>query len=241
VTRLTFVTKLGLSFGNAPETAAPNELIISGRGGHFDLLRKLKNAALELGGTDPDGWIEMLKEQGIIPKTNKTDLGSGTYESSTGQLLMDAKRKHFSVNTPRTAVVSMEAGASRVGLLEVSSPDAVLVALTSLDDKPLPESRRMLAFVLTDAQNTDMTFTDKSRTTLKSFGTFPPQIKTIALKLTLHGRNAAGTKVYPLSLDGTRRDALVLKTAPQGQSPDLQIDTGRIKGGPTTYFEITLE
>lgn len=244
VTRLTFLTKLGLSFGNAPDTAAANELVISGRAGQFDIVRKLKKAALEMGWADPDGWVATLKDQGIIPKANRSNLGAGLYESSTGQLLMDAKRKLFTVNTAKSAVVSMEAGTSRIGMLTVSSENAaILAAASSLDDKPLPDSRRMLVFLLTDAQNTGMTFTDASRTTLKNFGTFPPQIKTAAVALTLHGRSPHGAKVYPLSLDGSRRPPLSLPKTDAASPKDLHIpiDTETLKGGPTTYFEITFE
>ncbi len=97
---------------------------------------------------------------------------------------------------------------------------AVLVALSAMDGRPLPSSKRMLMFVLTDAQNSGMTFADAERTQLKSLGKLPVQILSVAI--TFQMALVPRLENFGAGLNGERREQVPLKATPDGWSTDIR-------------------
>jgi hypothetical protein len=162
------------------------------------------------------------------------------FQSDTGQLVIDSGAGLIQVVTDRTVALVLKGGDASVNALSVRGASGpALFAVSSLDKKPVAQSRHLLVWVLTDAINTGMTFADAERTTIKTLGKFPPQIQTISATLRIAAENSAGLKVWPLALGGTRRAPIPLTRA--GNTVELRVDTAALPDGPALFFEIAEE
>jgi len=93
------------------------------------------------------------------------------FVSSTGEIRCDLKRKVFQVTTPRTEAFVLTAGQRAAGeAMSVASTDTfATIGATSLDGKPLKQSRRVLLVHVTDMQNENTVFVNsRMESTLKS-------------------------------------------------------------------------
>jgi hypothetical protein len=136
--------------------------------------------------------------------------------------------------------LALKGGDASVGALSVRTASGpAMFAVSSLDKKPIAQSRHLLLWVLTDAINTGMTFADAERTTIKTLGKFPPQVRTISATLRVAAENSAGLKAWPLTLGGARREAIPLTQA--GGAIELHVDTAALPDGPALFFEIAGE
>ena len=109
-------------------------------------------------------------------------------------------------------------------------------ALASLDGKPIASSKRLLIWVLTDAENTGMQFTNSSRETIVRLGGWPPRARTISAEVRIGLQATQPMRVWPLSLAGERRSELPSKLANGELS--FTLDTGALPNGPALFFEI---
>jgi hypothetical protein len=142
--------------------------------------------------------------------------------------------------TDRTVALVLKGGDASAGTLTVGAASGpALFAVSTLDQKPIAQSRHLLLRVLTDAINTGMTFADPERTTIKTRGKFPPQVQTISATLRVASENSAGLKAWPLTLGGTRRQAIPLTQT--GDAIELHVDTAALPDGPALFFEIAGE
>jgi hypothetical protein len=201
-------------------------------------LAKLVDHAERLGvsGADDDVLVE-LRQKGLLPTTNVSDFGSQRFQSDTGEILLQAKERRFSVDTSRTDVLVLADGTGRSGALTVRDPTApVLVAVSSLDSAPVETSRHMLVFVVTDAQNSGMEFADASRTTLLRLGQLPVQLQRVPVGVDVLNMANGPAQIYSLSLSGERRDEVALTDT--GAGLNFTVDTGALPGGPSTMFEV---
>ena len=85
--------------------------------------------------------------------------GRGSGVSDTGQLTYDRRAGVMTIDTPRTQAVVGNLGSGKRSLSNVSfqfANDAATVAVSSLDDRPLASSRRMLVSCVADAANRGM-------------------------------------------------------------------------------------
>ncbi len=185
-----------------------------------------------------DNRIASLHQAGLLASDNRTNTVKGLYQTDTGQLVLDSRRKRLSVVTPNTeAVVFDTPEPIALNNLDVEQADGpALVSVSSMDGQPLQTSRRMLVILATDARNSGMRFADSAETTLQDLGKTPVLIRTAKVKLKLRNRNAAQLKVFSTTLSGKRGDVIPVNREADGIG--FVLDTAKLSHGPTTYFEI---
>lgn len=185
-----------------------------------------------------DTAIVSLRRGGVISPDNKTDPRRGVFQSDTHQLTLSRDDKLMIVNTPRSqgATLTKKGRTVTTDQLELTcegAPAAVLVS--SLTDQPLAKSDRLLLIIATDALNTDMTFTDRTRTELISRGGMPVLLNTTKLTVSLRHDHPETLSLWALAANGTRVERIPLKIT--GNRVSAAIDTAALKAGPTPYFE----
>jgi len=130
-----------------------------------------------------DTAIASLRRSGVLSADNKTDPRRGVFQSDTGQLTLNRNDKSMIVNTPRSqgAALSEKGQTFTTDALTMTCQGApAAVCVSSLTDQPLAQSNRLLLVIATDALNTDMTFTDRTRTELLKRGKMPILLQLIA-------------------------------------------------------------
>lgn len=147
--------------------------------------------------------------------------------SDTGEvrwLQVGDKQWVFLVDTPKTKVAAGRLTGQELkwGPLSVKATPGqtghCVVALTSLDDKPLAQSRRMLLVAASRVENQGMQWDEKRRTVGKNWGAGPTMAEQVVLAC------AAGRDMKVTPLDGA---GLPLKEGPvqQGKQFTLQAPT----------------
>lgn len=181
--------------------------------------------------------LATLQRRQLIPAGNRTDPESGIFQSDTGELLMEIQDRRFSVVTPKTEGTSFDRNPLQLEQLTVESADGpALVAASSVDDRALAASRRILLILSTDALNTGMRFADASRRTLQDIGSLPVLMRTSRVTLVLRHEHPERLRLYANALNGNRRKALAMEVV-EG-AVRFTLDTGNMDGGPTTFFEL---
>ncbi len=160
---------------------------------------------------------------------------SGTKQvSDTGEFTLVPGKKQFQVVTPRSEVALLSAGTELAGsFMTVRNQRSYGVFfITSLDHRPLVESRRMLLLHLTDVQNSGIRFDDESCSMLRNWGTMPLRFR--------HGVAEVSLKLSPLvRISALGLDGLPLrevKGKPSNGGVTLTLDNA--DGGVMAY-EIT--
>ncbi|MHB1158276.1 MAG: hypothetical protein ACYC26_15740 [Phycisphaerales bacterium] len=187
-----------------------------------------------------DTAIASLRRSGALSPDNKTDPRRGIFQSDTNQLTLSRDDKLMIVNTPRSqgATLAKKGQTVTTDQLELTcqgAPAAVLVS--SLTDQPLRQSDRLLLIIATDALNTDMTFTDRTRTELVKQGRMPILMRTTKLTVSLQHDHPDRLTLWALAANGTRVEQVSLRI--EGNRATATIDTAALKNGPTPYFEWT--
>lgn len=135
--------------------------------------------------------VAVMRETGILPAENRTDMARRIYESDTGEILMNSAENGFVLTTPRLeGVLVRETLPVRADKLEVlSSSVPAMTAAASLDAaKPLGESSHLLVVYSTDALNSGMRFTSPDRTVIEEVGELPVLIRTGRAKIAVRNR-----------------------------------------------------
>ncbi len=141
-----------------PVIAVPEERVdLSGR----DVIRRVRD----------DMFFAELRRAGIIPEYETGQSGRPVI-SSTGEIELDSGRRSLKVMTARSEALVVSPGERSAGrFLSVENgraPAAFFAA--SLDNRALPDSRRILLLHLTDVKSENMAFSDKEMTILKDIG-----------------------------------------------------------------------
>ncbi|WP_143084354.1 beta-galactosidase [Nitrosospira briensis] len=236
LSKLAFISPLGLDFRPIPQAPKSGELWVNLTGSQPWWSVKTEKGPAAGRDLRSDS-VAALRDRGIIDSGNLSQPGNRRFQSDTGQFLIDSGAGLIKVNTDRTVALVFNGGNASAGALSIRSASVpVLFAVSSLDGKPITQSRRMLLWALTDAINTGMTFADAERTTLKAIGKFPPQLQTISAVIKVATEHGAELKAWPLSLSGVRREPIPLTRV--GDAVELQLDTARMPEGPAVFFEI---
>ena len=181
--------------------------------------------------------VENLRAGGILSVDNRTDVAAGRFESDTGEIMMDVPYNQLTVSTAKTEAAALAAN-SRVKFKVLSidgcTNNAVL-ALTSMDGKPLTESERMILVCATEELNSGIRLTS-DRVTLLDPGRYPVLLKCCRFKVGMKLKAGRGYQLYPLSVNGVRRAPLPL-TQRNGQW-FAEVDTATLPEGPTVFFEL---
>jgi len=191
---------------------------------------------------------KLLREKGIIGEDNISDPAKGVYQSDTGELVLNLAEGSIKVSTPRTEAVVWKKGmkSAKLGRLNVLSSDAdATVALTSVDAKPLSDSRRMVLVYNTDNASTGVELS-LDRKMLKTRGRLPILVKTgkfsVEIELPKGGFFSSifskrQYRVYALKMNGARVQEVPAKI--EDGVMRLDIDTAKLEKEPALYYEIT--
>ena len=124
-----------------------------------------------------------------------------------GQMILDEEKGVFGMVTPRTCGFSVESGSASAGPLSATiSMAPATVWASSLDDKPIEKSSRILLSHVTDVQDHGTVFSDDSRTILLKWGWMPHLMARGVAKISLRLADGATPTVYALRADGSRGD-----------------------------------
>lgn len=240
LSRLAFTTGVGLDFGPVPKASTRGELSVDVTGSAPNWQRQLESVISKARDEVPTETLEALRAAAIVGPRNATLSADRLYQSDTEQLTVDSRRRLILVDSPRTAVIVMQGGSAGSATLAVKEADGpVLIAVSSLDGEAIAASRRMLMWVLTDAQNTGMQFESGERTVLRALGAFPPLVRTVRSDVTISRPGARAVRVWPLSLAGERRTAIAGRVERDGIA--VRIDTAALSEGPALFFEIQVD
>ena len=144
------------------------------------------NASFQMDAATKNAWREACR--------------TGKAISSSGEIRLDAGKRTFAVNTPKSVTATLDRGTLTVGILTVRNADTFqTVAAHSLDGKPLNVSDSILLFHLTDVTNTGMT-TSGDKTMLHSWGKPPMLLRRGSAAVELHCD--APRNVTALNADG---------------------------------------
>ena len=230
----------GCSVDITEKPVAKKEVIMNRVGGSAVQVRQLDSSIADMRNSifDLDAVVRNLKKRGLIPQNNRTSRDKSIYESSTGELLMDASRNFMTINTARFQGLCGEAGSKaafpnfRVDGMNRRG----CIALASIDGrKPLNESKRMLLFLVTNALNSGMSFVSDDHFQRLQNGTLPILLETGTFSLSLKTKHAPSLKAWALGIDGSRLAELPLKKSGDGIS--LVVNTAAIPNGPSLYVE----
>jgi len=201
---LALVTRVGTFLGKGP---APADLVLPLTDAAAQATPKERVLAAdpysgETGGTT----IAELGRRGWLPAGNATNLATNRLQSETGELLVDGPRDVLVLNTPQTAGGYAPAGQTiQAGAVTVTIDETdATVWVSSVDGKPIAQSRRLLITHLTDLQNTGERFGERARKTLLEWGQLPHLVlagrATVRLKLAAAGQ----AEVWALATSGRR-------------------------------------
>lgn len=180
--------------------------------------------------------VAQMKTNGILSTENRTAPERRIFESDTGELLMDCGRKQLLVTTPRTEAAAVASG-ERVALKTVSALQSSVpscIALSSVDNRPLSSSSRMVLVYQTEEANSGMVL-GGDRATLHALGARPILCRIGKMSLSAKLK-PANWRLFALGLDGSRREELPVES--RNGILSLTIDTASLKSGPTVFFEL---
>ncbi len=184
--------------------------------------------------------VPFLKSKGILPASNRSN-GTTFFESSTGELRMDTRKKFLSVNTPRLQGICSETGGSAdLGDIQIlSMSTSGCLAAVALDGmKPLREARRIVLVYSTNALNRGMRFTSPDMTRLLSDGLDNEiLLQTGRFRIRLKNINASAFRLYPLDLAGNRMKPIPPERT-DSDSISFSVDTAEI---PALFFEVVTD
>ena len=244
-TRLALVTGFAVETGDKGK-AAKNQIVIPAAGGSSLIIRSQGTAGYTQAQDSKNGTFQFdsairdLKQAKILPKNNRSSEKQGIYESSSGELFLNASKHFMSINTPRFQGICGEAGTkAKLNEFEVKQLGVRgnLSAVSLENGKTLADSEQILIVFATNALNTGMVFEDASHRTRIQNGTTPILLETGRFRAALANRNAGKFKLYALGTDGKRLAELPLKQS--AGTIGIDVDTAAIPNGPVVYFELT--
>jgi len=187
-----------------------------------------------------DAACALMKAKGILPQDNLSVPSRGVFQSDTGEIVLRSHEKLMKVATPRSEAVTLEAGKGEdVGSLKiVGSSCPALVAACAVDGEELGKSGRVVLVYSTAVANGGMELSGDGVAMVKPGG-LPVLMRAGKLSATLRNADAEGMSLYALGFDGSRREKLPLTA--EGGVVKIDLDTAKLKDGPTTFFELVNE
>lgn len=220
-------TDLRFSWVLNPENPAPT------------LTNKIVDKLKRWAGAPEKAWgknLQILQQQGVLSQDNTSD--GDRFESDTKEIVLDINQPYLQVNTEKTQAVAFAEllPPDLPNLKVISASEPALISLSSLDDKPINDSERLLLILATDARNTAMKFQDDSGKVLQQLGHLPVVIKAGRYSLQINNTNFDKLKLYALGLNGARKTEM--KLVKGNKSVKVDIDLAKLTGGITTFFEL---
>lgn len=228
-----------------PPYPKPDLMLLPGDGGDVAITGEgmggMANVIDKGDGSDLTRIISLLKSKGVLSAENRSSAAKDIYQSDTQELTLSVLDGQFTVITPRTegAILKENAKTALNSVRLISTTIPAAVAVISLDEAPLAESKRMLLIYSTDAANTGLE-TSPDRVTLVKHGTLPILVETGTVKVAVKNAAAASMKCHALGMNGQRREMVPLRESP-GDEIRILIDTGALAKGPALFFELAAD
>lgn len=166
---------------------------------------------------DCDTGLKIVAKSGKLGK-GSIDLEAQRFVSSTGELVLDRGRECWQAVTPRSEAFLLEAGQKLTGNFAEAEPGLARAAILvgALDDRQLPESKRILILHLTTTRNAGAVYDDREPALINHFGQAPLLMQHGTARLSFKGQ-AADYQLYALALNGRRLGELKLQEVSPGR------------------------
>ena len=236
---LAWVTRVGTFLLNDTKTVPADIVLPFGAGAEGCSGGEVLRADPYAGDTGQKA-LELMRAKGWL-QGNATDLGNNRLQSDTGEILIDASRDVMVLDTPRTAGGYAPEGAT-------IETDAVTVHLdqtygtvwvSSIDDQPIRQSKRLLLVHLTDLQNSGIHFGEKARQTLFRWGGLPHLVHDGTATVRVKLAEAGQAKVWELATSG-RRVAPVPTKVEDGELV-ITVTARNASGKARMLYEVAVE
>ena len=267
VRSLSLVTGLGLDIDGATKTLVDSGKNLASYKAQLDIYKPGQLDLYTSNGVQrfnryPTEWtnegftdlgIQNLRDAGLIGSSNITNAYSGIYQSDTGQITLTVPKKEMRVITNKTEATTFDVQSTTFSPINLqslsilSADSSALVSISVMDTaSTIASSKRMLIILSTDAVNTEMGFTDSTRTSLSNkaidgkpdFGKLPVLVRVAKVKLALKKSNTKTLKVYSVDLRGQRKQLIPI-TSQTPSKIEFELDISKLTQGATTYFEIS--
>ena len=185
------------------------------------------------------GTVAELRKRNILSPKNTSDPEKQLFVSETGELTLDLVKERLKIITPKTEAVTLRPNDANVtlGIMSVKEADTgCAAALTSLDDRPLTESRRMMFVLNTTSVAKGLVLSGDRGTLLEPGERAVPLMETARVSLSIRKDNSAAWTLHPLSLNGKRRRAIPVEY--RNGTLNFRIDTASLLDGTTPFFEL---
>ena len=182
----------------------------------------------------PDVYRQYKADSSIIPF-----IGSTTKDllKLNKAISINNESGTFIITTEKTCGGFTESGAVNAGALTFDvNGTAATIWISSLDNKPLKSSSRMLLTHLTDIQNTNIHYAEEERQTLLDWGTLPHLVRNGNAKISIALLQPELFKVYALETDGSRVGEIPVKVV-KGRLC-FNAKTATFKANATIIYEI---
>ena len=235
--RLAMIVKFGCAFGD-DSIKVPVDLTL-GLASHAPQGKSHETGDV-LGHAGLTAITKRIQAEKWLPDGNKSDLQDGIrrLQTASGQFVIDFSNGCFTLDTARTAGGYAEAGGTiatkaGVGITIVDTPATVWAS--SLDDRPLSASGRILLTHLTDVQNNGIRFAEQERKTQLSWGDLPLVARVgKAVVMLKRDKDARPLRAWAIAMDGERLAELPLTTDADG-TIRLQLDVRGPEGARMLY------
>lgn len=174
--------------------------------GKTPLLPAGTRLAVLLSGEPPSGDIPHHNAAGAL---KELELDRTRFVSDTGEIILDAKTKTFTVSTPKSEGFVLAARQMlEGGFAGVRNGDTFAgFLIAAMDGETLEKSNRYLLLHMTMNHNTGIHFRDPAMTIVEEWGGTPLLLRRNRAEITLK-RNLTGFTLYAVELDGSRRAAV---------------------------------
>lgn len=176
-------------------------------------------------------FVEKMRQDKILPKSNITDVKNGVFQSDTGEITMRKNDRLGKVVTSRTEAIALTTKTKNENLkcLTVNSTSTnASVAICSVDKMAIAKSKRMVLVYATESLVNAINITKGQKTPTGAL------IKIGKLEATLRVNNPQDFKLYALSISGKRMKEIPLSV--DGKNLKISIDT---KETPSVFFELS--
>jgi hypothetical protein len=206
---LAWVTRVGTQVVSSPEKTPPHTVLLPLA---WQTPASAYNAkqALPLGPytVDNDRLVTALQGLGLFSPDKAPSPARQYFQSETGEVTIDGPTDRLMIDTPRTAGGYAPAGktveAPKGGVwISMEGSDAT-VWVSSLDQSPIRQSRRLLVTHLTDLQNTGIQYAEPERKTLLDWGRLPHVVRAGRAEVVLQLESPASYQVWALAPSGKR-------------------------------------
>jgi hypothetical protein len=193
---------------------------------------------------DDSSLIAALQQQKFLPTEAVMDPAQRSFRSETGEVTIDGPGDRLVLDTLRTAGGYAPAGqnveATKGGVrISVEGTDAT-VWVSSLDEKPIRQSRRLLVTHLTDLQNTGIQYAETARQTLQDWGRLPYLVRAGRAVVNVRLQSPGKYRVWALGTGGKRLAQVPARVEADTLSFTADV-AGDPAGGARMIYEVTRE